>query len=63
MIDPFLAKDENIVRRFKTEAKALAKLENPNIVIVHALRDTEAGFFMVMEYVDSKHFSEIGPLQ
>ena len=58
VIDPFLAKDEEFVRRFKTEAKALAKLENPNIVTVHALRKTEAGFFLVMEYVDSKTLSQ-----
>ena len=57
MIDPFLARDENFVKRFKTEAKALARLENPNIVRVHALRKTEFGFFMVMEYVDAKPLS------
>jgi eukaryotic-like serine/threonine-protein kinase len=57
MIDPFLAKDENFTRRFKTEAKALAKLENPHIVGVHALRNTEAGLFMVMEYVESRPLS------
>ena len=65
MIDPFLARDENFVRRFKTEAKALAKLENQNIVGVYALRETESGFFMVMEYVESKplsqHLQENGP--
>lgn len=58
MIDPFLAKDENFLRRFKTEAKALAKLENPNIVSVYALRETELGLFMVMEYVEAKTISE-----
>ncbi|MDP2364009.1 MAG: serine/threonine-protein kinase, partial [Ignavibacteria bacterium] len=58
MIDPFLARDENFVRRFKTEAKALAKLENQNIVAVYALRETESGFFMVMEYVESKPLSQ-----
>jgi len=57
MIDPFLARDENFVKRFKTEAKALARLENPNIVRVHALRKTEFGFFMVMEFVDAKPLS------
>ncbi|MCK5702229.1 MAG: serine/threonine protein kinase, partial [Cyclobacteriaceae bacterium] len=57
MIDPFLARDENFVKRFKTEAKALARLENPNIVRVHALRKTEFGLFMVMEYVDAKPLS------
>ena len=58
MIDPFLARDENFVRRFKTEAKALAKLENQNIVGVYALRETDSGFFMVMEYVESKPLSQ-----
>ena len=64
MIDPLLARDGNFVRRFKTEAKALARLENPNIVAVYALRETESGFFMVMEYVPSKplssHLQEYG---
>jgi len=58
MIDPSLAKNEEFVRRFQTEAKALAKLENQNIVSVHALRRTEAGFFLVMEYVESKTLSQ-----
>jgi serine/threonine protein kinase len=58
VIDPFLARDEGFLRRFKTEAKAMAKLTNPNIVTVHALRETEFGFFMVMEFVDSKTLSE-----
>jgi serine/threonine protein kinase len=58
MIDPFLARDENFLKRFKTEAKALAKLENPNIVSVYALRETPMGVFMVMEYVEAKTISE-----
>ena len=58
MIDPFLARDENFLTRFKTEAKALAKLENPNIVSVFALRETKVGFFMVMEYVQGKTIAD-----
>jgi eukaryotic-like serine/threonine-protein kinase len=58
MIDPLLAKDDNFLNRFKTEAKALARLENSNIVGVYALRDTEYGLFMVMEYVQAKTISE-----
>jgi len=57
MVDPFLARDESFVKRFKTEAKALARLENPNIVRVFALRETESGLFMVMEYVEAKPLS------
>lgn len=59
MIDPFLARDDNFLRRFKTEAKALAKLQTPNIVTVHALRENNDRFFMVMEYVEAKTLSEI----
>jgi serine/threonine protein kinase len=58
MIDPFLARDESFLDRFKTEAKALAKLENQNIVGVYALRETSYGLFMVMEYVQAKTISE-----
>jgi eukaryotic-like serine/threonine-protein kinase len=58
MIDPFLARDENFLKRFKTEAKALARLENPNIVSVYALRETSVGVFMVMEYVKARTVSE-----
>jgi serine/threonine protein kinase len=58
MIDPFLSRDENFLKRFKTEAKALAKLDNHNIVNVYALRETELGLFMVMEYVQAKTISE-----
>ncbi len=58
MIDPFLARDGNFLQRFKTEARALARLENQNIVGVHALRETEFGLFMVMEYVSARTISE-----
>ena len=43
MIDPVLAQDSDFLRRFKTEARALAKLKNPHIVSVHTLRETEKG--------------------
>jgi len=58
MIDPILAHDENFLRRFKREARALARLENANIVTVYALRDTSEGLFMVMEYVDGVTIAE-----
>lgn len=58
MIDPLLAKDDNFLNRFKTEAKALARLENINIVGVYALRETDYGLFMVMEYVKARTISE-----
>jgi len=58
MIDPVLAHDENFLRRFKREARALARLENANIVTVYALRETSEGLFMVMEYVEGVTIAE-----
>ncbi len=52
MMDANFARDEEFLKRFKAEAKALARLQNPNIVTVFALRETEIGFCLVMEYVD-----------
>ena len=44
--------DAAFVRRFRTEARAMARVASPHIVRVMALRETEHGFFIVMEYVD-----------
>ncbi|HET6567260.1 MAG TPA: serine/threonine-protein kinase, partial [Rhodothermales bacterium] len=52
MIDPTLARDDGFMRRFRSEARALARVDSPYIVRVHALRKTERGLFIVMEYVD-----------
>lgn len=51
MIDPHLAGDETFLRRFRAEARALARIDSPYIVRVHALRQTDVGLFIVMEYV------------
>lgn len=52
MIDPQLARDDSFVRRFRSEARTLARIDSPYIVEVHALRSTPQGLFIVMEYVD-----------
>ena len=44
--------DASFVRRFRTEARAMARVASPHIVRVMALRETEHGLFIVMEYVD-----------
>lgn len=51
-INPSLTQDELFIRRFQTEARTLAKVNSPYIVGVHALRKTDEGFFIVMEFVD-----------
>ena len=44
--------EEIITNRFRTEARALAKLQNPNIVSIFDLRVDDNQWFIVMEYVD-----------
>lgn len=52
MIAPGLAMNENFIKRFQIEAKALAKFEDPNIVRIYDLRSEGDQWFIVMEYVD-----------
>jgi serine/threonine protein kinase len=54
MIDPALARSEDFLKRFRSEAKALAKLQSPNIVGAYALQETELGLCLVMEFVDGE---------
>jgi len=66
MMDARLAADGSFLRRFQAEAKALAKLQNPNIVTIHALRESELGFCIVMEFVKGMTLADVikqtGPL-
>ena len=48
-----LARDADIVKRFRREARAIAKIAHPNIVTVHMVGETEEGTpYLVMEHVD-----------
>ncbi len=59
MMDMQLAADQNFLKRFQSEAKALAKLQNPGIVAIFALRETELGLCIVMEYVDGQTLADV----
>jgi serine/threonine protein kinase len=52
VIAPHLASDDAFVARFREEAKALARLDATGIVGIHAMRETDAAMFLVMEYVE-----------
>jgi serine/threonine protein kinase len=47
-----LASDEIFLNRFRTEARALARLQDPNIVNIYDLRLDDNQWFIVMEYVE-----------
>lgn len=57
---------EDAVKRFYREARAVARLNHPNIVQVYAIGEEGAIIYMVMEYVDgetvSQRLKRLGPL-
>ncbi len=52
MIAPGLSFNEKLLNRFKTEARALARLQNPHIVSISDLLEANGQWFIVMEYVE-----------
>ncbi len=59
VMNPLLVEDERFMRRFKSEAKALGRLQHPNVVSVFALRQVEHHVFIVMEYVDGPTVADL----
>ncbi|MCB1024884.1 MAG: serine/threonine protein kinase, partial [Acidobacteria bacterium] len=56
------APDSNFVRRFKTEAKAAATINHPNVATIYSVEETdEDQFFITMEYVDGKLLGDMIP--
>jgi serine/threonine-protein kinase len=59
VIAPFLVRDDQFLRRFQIEARALARIHHPNIVTVHTLRESELGHYLTMEYVDGQTLGDL----
>jgi tRNA A-37 threonylcarbamoyl transferase component Bud32/MFS family permease len=53
------AKDPAFAERFTREARALAKLDHPNIVSVFDFGQTEGRFFLLMEHVDGTNLRQV----
>jgi serine/threonine-protein kinase len=51
-IRPDLLDDASVKRRFFREARAMARIDHPNVVKIFAMRDTHAAPFFVMEHID-----------
>ena len=54
-----LANDEKFVRRFQREALSASSLSNPNIVEVYDVGEDNGEYYIVMEYVESKHLKAL----
>ena len=60
-----LAADPDALRRFQREAKAVAALNHPNVVTIHAVEESGGVHFISMELVDGRPLGELiatGPL-
>jgi eukaryotic-like serine/threonine-protein kinase len=56
-----LNRDESARRRFELESSALAALNHPNIVTIHAFEESEGRPFLVMEWIDGCPLSALIP--
>src|SRR5215204_6399255 len=63
---PELLYTEGMDRRFKHEARIAAKLDHPNILVIHSVREANELLFIVMKLVEGEPLSSIakvaGPL-
>ena len=72
MLAPALSKDQEYVRRFLKEARAVARLNHPNIVQIYDFGCVDSIYYLAMEFVDGRslghrlrtgRFSEVDALQ
>jgi len=59
MLRPELARQPQVVERFRTEAVTLAKLNHPNVATLHSFFRQGDDFFMVMEFVRGQTLDDV----
>ena len=59
VLAPNLAKDVNFVGRFQREARAIARINHPNILAVYDVGDDQNTHYMIMELIDGKNLAEM----
>ncbi|MCY3021738.1 MAG: protein kinase, partial [Planctomycetota bacterium] len=59
VLAPHLANDINFVSRFQKEARAIAKVNHPNILAVYDVGDDQHTNYMIMELIDGRSLAEL----
>ncbi len=59
VMPPRLLRDASFLKRFRREAQAQARLNNPNVIALHSMIDTEFGLVLVMEYVEGQTLAQL----
>ena len=60
-LPPYLADDPERLARFQREARAVAALNHPNIVVLHSVEESDDTHFLTMELIDGEPLSESIP--
>jgi eukaryotic-like serine/threonine-protein kinase len=59
VLNPGATREEGLVERFRLEARTAAKLSHPNIIPIHAVRESEDLVFFVMKFVVGRPLDSI----
>jgi serine/threonine protein kinase len=59
ILPPEVARDPAFAERFTREARALARLNHPNIVTVHDFGDVDGLYYFTMEYVNGHNLRDL----
>ena len=59
MLRPELSRDPEIVKRFRSEAVTLARINHPRVATLFSFFRHQDDFFMVMEYVQGQTLAEV----
>jgi len=59
VLAPQLSFDQQFVERFQREARAAAKLQHPNIVVIHDVAHQQGIYFLVMELLEGRTLKQL----
>ncbi len=59
VINPDLSQNLTLMKRFRNEALAMARLSHPNIVVIYNFSSEASLHYIAMEYVQGKNLSQI----